>query len=82
MNVMIRLIILSVIIAVGLMTAQTSDSTKRKAVAPVVTVEGVRLPNQTERLTVLGVALVLFGGLGLILNEKRRRADRDSGFIS
>jgi hypothetical protein len=82
MNVMIRLIILSVILVVGLMTAQTSDSTKSKAVAPVETAEGVRLPNQTERLTVFGVALVLFGGLGLILNEKRRRADRNSGFIS
>lgn len=79
---MIRLTILSMILVVGLMTAQTSDSTKRKAVAPVETVEGVRLQNQTERLTVLGVALVLFGGLGMILNEKRRRADRKSGFNS
>jgi hypothetical protein len=78
MNVKFRLTILSAIFFVGLISAQTPDSTKKKVVAPkkIEIAESVRLPNPNERLTVLGVAVVLVGGLGLILNEKRRRADK------
>jgi len=39
------------------------------------------LPSYAERIQILGVALVLFGGLALLLNEKRKRADRNSWSI-
>jgi hypothetical protein len=74
----LRLTALSLMAFVCIATSQSPDSTKKTASPPLklAVAEGVRFPSQSERLTVLGAAVVLVGGLGLILNEKRRRADK------
>lgn len=79
MNMKLRLTVLSLLAFVCIVTSQSLDSTKKLASPPVTPAltDGVRFPSQSERLTLLGVAVVLVGGLGLILNEKRRRADKE-----
>lgn len=79
MNMKFRLTVLSLLAFACIVTSQNLDSTKKRASPPVTPAltDGVRFPSQSERLTLLVVAVVLVGGLGLILNEKRRRADKE-----
>ena len=39
--------------------------------------EIVKLPSTADRVMIGGIGIVLVSGLGLLLNEKRRRADKD-----
>jgi hypothetical protein len=82
--------ILFLVLSLGLSSsssvrAQQEDSTKEIAIDTVSTVPGtvmqqnVRFPSQPERLVLLAVAVITVGGLGVILNEKRKRADRKAG---
>ncbi len=82
--------ILFLVLSLGLlssssMRAQGEDSTKEIAVDTVstgpgtVTQQDLRFPSQLERLFLLAVAVVTIGGLGVILNEKRKRADKKAG---
>ena len=41
--------------------------------------KGITFPVDEIRLTILGIGVVLLGGLGIILNEKRKSADKRVG---
>lgn len=41
--------------------------------------KGITFPVDEIRLTILGIGVVLLGGLGMILNEKRKSADKRVG---
>ena len=49
---------------------QRASQTERSA--------GIHFPPFEERLMIVGVAVVLIGGFALLVNEKRKRADRQS----
>lgn len=56
----------------SLVTRKAADSTVALPVAgPPVT-----FPDLNERLAILGYGLVLVGGLGVLLNQKRKHADK------
>ena len=59
--------------------AQVADTaaTKVPASAGPQEVKGLVLPTLEDRLVVLGVSIVLSSGLLIIINEKRKRADRE-----
>jgi hypothetical protein len=40
---------------------------------------GVHFPAISDKLLVLGLVLFVVAGLGMILNEKRKQADREAG---
>ena len=58
--------------------AQVSDTAavKVKVSAGPQEVKGLVLPTIEDRLVVLGVSIVLSSGLGIILNETRKRVDK------
>ncbi|MCZ6776172.1 MAG: hypothetical protein O7D34_06925, partial [Ignavibacteria bacterium] len=79
--------ILFVVLNLGLsssssMHAQGEDSTKEILIDTVSTAprtvsqQDLRFPSQPQRLFLLAVAVITVGGLGVILNEKRKRADK------
>jgi hypothetical protein len=81
------------IVLIGLVTqwlsltslcAQVKDSTSSDKTSTTATAseevaqEDVGFPSQSERLVLLSIAIIAVGGLGVILNEKRRRADKNA----
>ena len=59
--------------------AQVADTAAVKVPTSVAPQEskGLVLPTMEDRLVVFGVSIVLSSGLWIILNEKRKRADRE-----
>jgi hypothetical protein len=59
------------------------DSSKAKPIAAIETSSNhqnkITFPELTERLFILAIALIALGGLGVLLNEKRKRADDMAG---
>ena len=63
--------------AVGETQVSDTAAAKAKVTAGPQEVKGLVLPTLEDRLVVLGVSIVLSSGLWIILNEKRKRADRE-----
>jgi hypothetical protein len=59
--------------------AQVADTSKRTDLVKPQEVPAQSTPSLEDRWLTLAVALTLSGSIGIILNEKRKRADRRSG---
>ena len=82
MNVRMRLLaaIVVIVFSFGMSSARAADTTrvddKNKSARLFVI---ARAPDLEVRLMVLGIGVVLIGGLTYLLNELRRRADKQAG---
>jgi hypothetical protein len=75
----ITFIIVYFLVGTSSCPAQANDSLSAKSATTEVHKTNIIFPDPNVRLAVLGGVVVLVGVLGLLLNEKRKRADRKIG---
>jgi hypothetical protein len=88
----IRIVLIGVVafwVSLTSLRAQGKDSTSSSGKTDTIATalqqiihEDLHFPSQSERLVLLTIAIITVGGLGIILNEKRRRADKNAGISS